>query len=134
MAQKSKSTPDGIAREASAETPMDRAERQILDLKSATGPAGGWAELTECGKLDRLDTLDWHGVTPLERLVVTETAVDLTRVSPRAQRNYLGKLRDQAMATLRPSITESILADPKIYLTQEKQNGEDRDHDNGHSM
>jgi hypothetical protein len=100
-------TPDGPA-----ETPLERAERQIRGLKSESESPGGWAELTESGKLDRLDKLDWQGVTPLERLSVIETEVDLNRVSPRTQRNYLGGLRDQVMATLPPSPAPPVEAEP----------------------
>ena len=93
---------------------------------------------------------------PLERLCVVEAEVDLTRVSPRTQRNYLGKIRDcvlyglsdRAVATLPPSSAlpaeadtpplpspSEIIADPRRFLTQEQlQDGQDRGHDNGRKM
>src|SRR5208337_1836827 len=92
-----------------AETPLERVGRHIREMKEQS--LGGWAELTESGKLERLDRLDWQGVEPLERLCVIEVEVDLNRVSPRTQRNYLGEIRDhvlydlsdRVMATLPPS-------------------------------
>jgi len=144
------------------ETPLERVGRHIREMKEQS--PSGWAELTESGKLERLDRLDWRGVEPLERLCVIEVEVDLNRVSPRTQRNYLGKIRDHVlyglsdwvMATLPPSSAlpveadtppvpspSEIIADPRRFLTQEQlQNGQslpragcgDRGHDNGRKM
>src|SRR6185437_629386 len=110
-----------------AETPPERIERQIRELKSRAKftedfgyhrdvptedgyeveevweerlIASSWGELSEAQKLDQLDRLDWQGLPPLERLSVIEAEVDLTRVSPAIQRLYLGELRDQAMQAI----------------------------------
>ena len=137
-----------------SETALGRVGRHIRDMKEQS--PGGWAELTESGKIERLDRLDWRGVEPLERLCVIEAEGDLNRISPRTQRNYLGKIRDRvlyglsdrAVATLPPSSALSaeadtsplpspseIIADPRRFLSQEQlQNGQDRGHDNGRKM
>jgi hypothetical protein len=130
-----------IAGDVAAVTPLERVGRQIRELKSlpdvVARPGGGerpaaWAELTETGKLDVLDKLDWQGVTPLERLCVIDGEVDLNRVSPMAQRNYLGDLRHQVMQSIdaeRRPTPAAIIADPKAYLTeQQQQPGQEHDH------
>jgi hypothetical protein len=113
-----------------AESPLERVERQIRELK-ADSP---WAGLSESRKLERLATLDWQGVPPLERLSVIEGAVDLTRVSPAIQRLYLGELRVQALQSVHdgrlPSLTAAILADPGAFLP-EPGHSHDHGHDHG---
>jgi hypothetical protein len=121
-----------------AETPPERIERHIRELKAwpqffdGEQPLGRWAELSEAQKLEWLDRLDWEGLPPLEQLSVIEVEVDLTRVSPALQRLYLGELRDQALQAIHggqmPSLTAAILADPQSFLPE---SGPSNDHDHG---
>jgi len=120
-----------------AETPPERIERHIRELKSRAKftedfgyhrdvptedgyeveevweeriIASSWGELSEAQKLDQLDRLDWQGLPPLERLSVIEAEVDLTRVSPAIQRLYLGELRDQALQAIHGGQMPSLTA------------------------
>jgi hypothetical protein len=122
-----------------AETPPERIERHIRELKAVPQflldeqPLGRWAELSEAQKLEWLDRLDWEGIPPLEQLSVIEAEVDLTRVSPAIQRLYLGELRDQALQAIHggqmPSLTAAILADPYAFLPPSRSSDE---HGNDH--
>jgi hypothetical protein len=141
-----------------SEPPAVRIERQIRELKSRaefietvdrfTAPpvhgfvdinqeeriiGDSWGQLSESRKLEQLDTLDWQGVTPLQRLCVIEGEVDLNRVSPAIERLYLGELRDQALQAIHggqiPSLTAAILADPAAFVPD---SGDGNQHGHNH--